>query len=260
MLLWKSLVVWFGFCFFLKKKGKKKNHTTLGVEKILEKHHFNMLRIRGRIPDMQMKANKQGHDFWSYGLWCWILMLSVMDPSIFWNEDSNCFSDASDCHSEIWVMRSNSVSAWDRIKISEKRGKTAVMEVLEGRATGFASAVGWIKVYSLMCLANTWEVFHRGSIHREWQICFIDHSSYFWLLKNRLWLTLLCRCSNRIWTLPAVSYHNLNYKEPMCLWIWKYPWCCMLIWILLFPEHLIFKKLDPILNLLVHVTTVCCWN
>lgn len=36
----------------------------------------------------------------------------------------------------------------------------------------------------------------------------------------------------------------------MCLWIGKYPWHCMLTWILLFPEHLIFKKLDPILNLL----------
>lgn len=103
------------------------------------------------------KANKQGHDFWRYGLWCWILILSVMDPPLYFD---------------------------------------------------------------------------------------------FWPLKDRLWLTLLCKCSNTTRTLPAGSYHNFNYRESMCLWIWKYPWCCMLIWILLLPEHLIFKKLDPILNLL----------
>lgn len=147
-------------------------------------------------------------------------------------------------------MRSNSARASSKIRNSERRGKTGVMEVLEGKAKGFASAVGWMRVYSLVGLENTWEVFHWGNIHREWQIYFIDHSSYFSPLKDSLCLTLLCKRSNTTRTLPAGSYHNFNYRESMCLWIWKYPWCCMLIWILLLPEHLIFKKLDPILSLL----------
>lgn len=80
-------------------------------------------------------------------------------------------------------MRTNSVWAWGRIKISEKREKAAVMETLEGRAKGFASAVAWTKACSLLCLENTQGGFHWVGVSREWQIVFTDHCSYFWLLK-----------------------------------------------------------------------------
>lgn len=65
-----------------------------------------------------------------------------------------------------------------------------------------------------MCLANAWEVLHQGSIHREWQNCFIDNNPYFWPLKSRLWVTLLCRFSNTIRPLPTISCHNLSTKSP----------------------------------------------
>lgn len=69
----------------------------------------------------------------------------------------------------------------EKRKISEKRGKIVVVEVLKGGAKGSASAVRGTKGYSLTSVGNKGAVLHWGSVHKEWKTssCCTDNSSYF---------------------------------------------------------------------------------